>query len=226
MSIDPEQLMAYADGELDPLSAKRVERAIAADPALAQEVARHRALRAQLDAAFAPIAAEPVPDRFAAMLRSNVVPLPVAPPRSARPRWIEAASIAAALVIGVGLGLNAHGGSIVEHDGRPYAAGAMADALDSQLAATDGSLRIPVSFRDTAGRYCRVFASAALDGIACRDALGWALDRTRGGTATPRADYRQAGSSNGDLMAAAQMMMAGEPLDAAGEARARAAGWR
>ena len=33
MSIDPELLMAYADGELGPIEAKRVERAIAADPA-------------------------------------------------------------------------------------------------------------------------------------------------------------------------------------------------
>ena len=32
MTIDPETLMAYADGELDPLTARRVEKAIAADP--------------------------------------------------------------------------------------------------------------------------------------------------------------------------------------------------
>ena len=45
MTIEPELLMAYADDALDPLTAKRVERAIAADPALAEEVARHRRLR-------------------------------------------------------------------------------------------------------------------------------------------------------------------------------------
>ena len=59
MNIDAQTLMAYADGELDPLAAKRVERAIAADPALAVEVEQHRALRARLIADYAPIAAEP-----------------------------------------------------------------------------------------------------------------------------------------------------------------------
>jgi len=48
MTIEPEMLMAYADGELDPLNAKRVERAIASDPALAREVERHRALRRRI----------------------------------------------------------------------------------------------------------------------------------------------------------------------------------
>jgi hypothetical protein len=42
----------------------------------------------------------------------------------------------------------------------------------------------------------------------------------------PTAAYAQAGSADPDLMAAAQDMMAGAPLDAAGEARARARGWR
>jgi hypothetical protein len=36
----------------------------------------------------------------------------------------------------------------------------------------------------------------------------------------------QAGSTDPELMAAAQQMMAGDPLDAGAEAKARAAGWR
>jgi hypothetical protein len=42
----------------------------------------------------------------------------------------------------------------------------------------------------------------------------------------PSTAYAQAGSADPDLMAAAQDMMAGAPLDAAGEADARVHGWR
>jgi len=83
------------------------------------------------------------------------------------------------------------------------------------------------SFRATGGGYCRVFVAPVTQGIACRDAHGWALRQTRAGTGEAgQGDYRQAGSSDPALLAAAQDMMAGDPLDAAGEARAQAAGWR
>ena len=60
ISITPERLAAYADGELDGETARAVETAIAADPALQAQVAAHRALKARLSAHFAPIAAQPV----------------------------------------------------------------------------------------------------------------------------------------------------------------------
>ena len=41
-----EQIIAYVDGELGPLEALRFERAMAADPAIAAGVSRHRRLRA------------------------------------------------------------------------------------------------------------------------------------------------------------------------------------
>jgi anti-sigma factor RsiW len=48
MSISPEMLAAYADDQLDGADRAMVEQALAQDPALAQEVATHRALRARL----------------------------------------------------------------------------------------------------------------------------------------------------------------------------------
>ena len=101
MTIEPETLMAYADDALDPLTAKRVERAIAADPTLAEDVARHRRLKARLAQAYAPLVEEPVPDRLAALLTdaaaSNVVQMPVRPARPASrfsmPFWQSAAAI-------------------------------------------------------------------------------------------------------------------------------------
>lgn len=235
MTIDPdmppETLMAFVDGELDPLTAKGVERAIAANPALAEQVAAQRALRTRLSAAFAPIAEEPVPDALAARLRDNVVTLARPAPRRVVSRWREAAALAACLTLGVLLGQNwrGAGGPVAARDGGLYASGPLAAALDTQLAATQGSapVRMLASFRATSGEYCRVFAGSVTDGIACRDPRGWALRQTRSAPAAGgQGDYRQAGSSDPALLAAAQDMMAGDPLDAAGEARAKAAGWR
>ena len=106
------------------------------------------------------------------------------------------------------------------------ASGDLARALDTQLASVSGDTRVLVSFRAQGGDYCRVFAAPALDGIACRDGKAWQLRQTRTSAAQGRAEYRQAASDNAALMAAAQEMMAGEPLNEEAEARARASGWK
>ena len=150
MTIEPELLMAYADEALDPLTAKRVERAIAADPSLAEEVARHRRLRARLGAAYAPIADDPVPDQLAAMLKTNVVQMPQRqghPPRVSA-AWRSAAAMAACLVVGVLVGRGVHQeGPVRATDQGLYAAGSLAKALDDQPSGTKGPVRIAVSFR-------------------------------------------------------------------------------
>lgn len=226
MTIEPEMLMAYADGELDPLNAKRVERAIAGDPALAREVERHRALRRRISDSFAPVADEEVPDRLAALLKTNVVDLPAPKTRPILTRWRAAAALAACLVLGLMIGIGVSRGPVSAGAGGLYASGSLAAALDDQVGGANGAVKVAVSFRDKQGSYCRVFNSSAADGIACRDASGWALRRTQQGSSTQRGDYAQAGSPDPELMAAAQDMMAGEPLDAKAEEAARGAGWR
>jgi anti-sigma factor RsiW len=64
MSFSDETLMAYADGELEPALAARVEEAMRADPRVEEAVRRHRALRADVFAAFAGVLDEPVPERL------------------------------------------------------------------------------------------------------------------------------------------------------------------
>lgn len=227
MSIQPETLMAYVDGELDAIGARRVERAIADDPALARDVERQRALKARIGARFDRISDEPVPDRLAAMVQSNVIALPPrAAPRRWSGAWQQALALAACLVLGVMVGRGWSTGPVTVGGSSLYASSNLGRALDAQLASTAGDIAIPVSFRDKRGAYCRVFSSQAVDGIACHDGRGWALRQTRPGTRRTTGDYRQAGSAGGDLMAAAQDMMAGEPLDAASEAQAKASGWR
>ena len=226
---DDDMLMAYADGELDPLTAKRMERAIAADPALAETVAAHRALRLRLGAAFAPVLEAAVPDHLAAMLETNVVAItpramPVPQPR----HWLSGLAVAASLVVGVALGTQWQGptGPVSASGSSLMASGNLARALDTQLASTSGDTRILVSFRVAGGGYCRVFAAPALDGIACRSGATWELRQTQASGARRDAAYRQAASGEAPLLAAAQDMMAGEPLDEAAETRARSVGWK
>lgn len=225
MIPDNEMLMAYADGELDPIAARRMERAIADDPTLAEAVAAHRALRTRLGDAFAATVKEPVPDRLAALLTPTVVP--IRPPITrARRRWVEAAAIAATLVLGIAVGQSWQSGPVAVRHGTLAASGSLARALDDQLAGTGGDTRILASFRATSGEYCRVFTGGAIDGIACRDRTGWTLRRAQAAGKDTATAYRQAGSADAALLAAAQDMMAGDPLDAVGEARAQALGWR
>ncbi|MBX3595741.1 anti-sigma factor [Sphingomonas sp.] len=229
MTIDPETLMAYADGELDPIAAKRVERAIADDPALRARVADHRALAGMLRDAFDPVADAPVPPHVEAMVRdaakvSRLAPRPVS---RERPLWMAAvaASLVAGLLAAPLVAPGAGGGDIAFGDGRAVARGAVAHALDTQLASTqaaDAPIRIGVSFRDAGGQLCRTFEQDGGGGIACADGKDWALRRYYGDVARQDTAYRQAGSSAA-MMADAQAMMAGDPLDAGAEAAALAA---
>lgn len=222
MTIDPETLAAYADGELGPLTAKRVERAMADDPALAAEVERHRALTATLRGAFAGLDAQPMPAGVTALLgaRDNVVALPV---RKARPvqRWWGA--VAASLVAGVLLGqlVPRVGSDLTIEGGTTVASGGLARALDTQLAATQGSdaaTRIGITFRDRAGALCRTFETGTTGGIACaQGGQPWRIEQLRGGVEGSTTAYAQAGSPMAAVMADAQAMAAGDPLDAAGE---------
>ncbi|OYY71165.1 anti-sigma factor [Sphingomonas sp. 28-63-12] len=241
MTIDPDQLpemlMAYADGELDPISAKRVERAIAADPSLAEQVDQHRRLRATLAQHFAPIAEAPLPDFLRAMMPDPAV-ADLAAARATRRmitptplwnRWVAGSMMAACLVVGLMTGQMINRGPVETRDGVLVASGGLARALDTQLASAAGDaapLKSLISFRDAQGTLCRSFSAPTLSGIACRADNRWQLRETRGGTAGPTTDYRQAGSADAALMADAQAMMAGEPLDAVAEAKAKAQGWR
>ena len=233
--IDAETLMAYADGELSLIEAKRVEKAIAADPALARQVEDHRKLRAMLANGFATIAEQPVPDRLAAMLKTSPV-VDLASVRRNRTvsrtgwqHWGTGVAVAASLVIGVMIGQRNDSGPVETRGGTLVASGTLANALDTQLASAtpqEGAVRMLVTFRDQQGALCRSFSGAALSGIACRDGSQWRLHETRGGAAGSPTQYQQAGSADAALMADAQAMMAGDPLDAAAEVKARAGGWR
>lgn len=221
MTIDPETLMAYADGELDAVTAKRVERAVASDPTLAQEVERHRALAGRVASSYAVIAAAAVPEHLTAMLQNNVVRLSR---RDSRRRWATVAAIAASLVIGIATGRELLPDQQADRFD-PRVSAELAAALDTQLASTqpaDGATRIGLTFRAADGVLCRSYEQERAAGIACHDGKSWTqrhwTAKRRQGTA-----YRQAGSST--IAEAAQAMMMGAPLNAEQEKAAQKAGW-
>ncbi|RJF85369.1 anti-sigma factor family protein [Sphingomonas cavernae] len=230
MTIDPETLMAYADGELDEVAAKRVERAIAEDPALARQVEAHRALRARIAGHFAPIAGEPVPERLRTMIGNNAASIDEA--RARRSRWTlprgNIAAMAATLVVGllVGQAIDLNPAPVADRSGTLVAQAGLERALDTQLASEQPSgaaTRIGLTFRDKAGAVCRTFEAQALAGIACRVDGAWQVRQMMGAEAQST-DYRQAGSA--EMLAAAEAMMADGPLDADAERAARDGGWR
>jgi hypothetical protein len=224
MKPTPEQIAAYADGQLEGIERDAVAQALAADPVLEQQVAKHLALKARLAGHFAPIAEEPVPDQLAALLASasdNVTSLAEARERrKGPPRWVWLAgpALAASLVLAISLRPAADSG---------YLEGQAAMALEQQLVAqqaTDASVRVLLSFRDASGSYCRAYESGEAAGIACRDAKGWKLRQGGQAEQAQSGEYRQA-TSAGEILARAQSLAAGPALDEAEEMAARARGW-
>ena len=232
MKFDRATIAAYVDGELDLVTAKRVENAIAGDADLANEVKKEKALQAQLAGHFAPILGEVLPDRLTLLLSGSVASLDdrraLKAARWYQPSAVQWGAIAASLVVGLMIGgtaLYRNTGYVRDNDGQLVASGALADALDTQLASAQGgnpAIRIGISFPAQGGGYCRTFESAALDGIACSGGSDWQLRQTFSGERA--SEYRQA--SAGTLAEAAAAMMSGEPLDAAEEKAAKDRGWR
>lgn len=232
MTFDRATIAAFVDGELDLVTAKRIERAMETEAGLAAAVGQERVLRSRLSAHFDPVLEEALPDRLTALLSGNVDDSLeqrreklAAVRRPVFAQWgAMAASLALGLMIG-GTALNRGSGYVSDDGGQMVASGTLADALDTQLASTQGAkaeIRIGTSFAAKDGGYCRTFESASLDGIACNQGTGWQLRQTLSGDGA--SEFRQA--SAGALAEVAAEMMAGEPLDAAGEKAARAKGWR
>jgi hypothetical protein len=231
MIVDSAMLHAFLDGELDAEAARQVEAAIESDPTLRAELEVQRRLRARLSAHFDPALDEPVPERFQALLEPKVVDLAAAR-ESRRPRpWLMPMAMAASLVLGLAIGQFAprSGGEFGTADGALVARGPLAEALDTQLASAqpgDAATRIGVSFARADGSLCRTFASAGTSGLACREGDDWRMIATAAAGPAQRSDFRQAGSDSPIILRAAQELMAGEPLDEAGERQARDGGWR
>jgi len=239
VSYDDETLMAYADGELDEALNAEISAAVERDPALARRVEQQRALRAKVAGAFATVLDQPLPERLLAAAngpaRAEVLQFSARSRPSQSVRWgvREWGAMAATLVLGVLLSwkMFAPSGStlIGARDGALVARGALARALDSQLASTqrvEDAVQIGLTFKNKEGRYCRSFLvqQAGTAGLACREGGEWHIPVTAAAQ-LPAQGLRQATSLPAAVLGAVDERIAGEALDAAGEESARLAGW-
>jgi hypothetical protein len=226
MTISDETLMTYADGELDAAAREAVESAMREDPQIAARIARHRALRLRVQTAYAAELSEDVPRRL----------LTAAKGAAHRRRWRTAGSLAASVVIGVGVGFLIWGRAgapfVRGTSGELLARGPLAQALSSQLMAEQSSrsdVLIGLSFLAKSGDYCRTFALTAAvpqSGLACRRGEGWQVQALVQGSSGSSSDYRTAGSSMpAAILTLVESQISGEALDAAGEKAARRRDW-
>ena len=170
-------------------------------------------------------------DARAAMERSksHARPLPT--------QWRTAATIAASVIAGVGLGFfmwgRAESPLMRSAGGALVARGQLAQALSNQLAAEQSRnlpVQIGVSFRAKSGDYCRTFAfsgAVSPSGLACRHGGEWQVQAlTQEPGAAGDSGYRTAGSAmSGTILRSVEGQIDGEPLDQAGERAARQRSW-
>jgi anti-sigma factor RsiW len=250
MSISDETLMAFADGELDDATRRQVEQAVRQDPALAEKVRQHQALRSNVFNAFASTLNEEVPQRLHAAARSaKVVHLdsvrqlrtpPLAPPQARQRRWSwpEWGAMAATLVVGVlagtiaaqGMGGDVPLAGFDNGAGVLTAQGRLARALSEQLAsaaATDPNVKVGLSFVSKEGTYCRSFMLPTTAGLACRDGSAWRIPVLTNGAMGTAGEYRQAGSAlPAAVLEAIDDRIVGQALDANAERAALKQGWK
>ncbi len=244
MSISDEELMAYVDGESDANARAAIEAAAAADPHIAERIKRHRTLRRLIGAAYGDALHEAVPSRLLAAVRAPSASAPVIDLAEARARrrvplagamaTAMAACLAVGLILGQRLNLLGEPAFIEATANGPVARGGLDRALNDQLEARQAgqAVQVGISFRSTDGRYCRTFQTSKgnyLAGVACRDPKAWALRvvTTIPGEPKGAGNYATAASPLPAPVAdAVDRIIMGDSLDAAGEARAKAKGWR
>ncbi|SHG39536.1 anti-sigma factor [Massilia sp. CF038] len=251
MSFSDETLMAFADGELDDITSHEVELAMRLDPAIAEKVRLHQALRSNVFGAFAQSLDEEVPQRLQAAVRSgkvihldNVRQLRTPPPAPQPVRvvkrawsWPEWGALAATLVAGVLAGIvgarSLGGGqqfaAFDPEAGALTAQGRLATALAQQLslsAPRDKDVRVGLSFISRQGEYCRTFLLPTTAGLACRSGAHWRIPVLASSADSKDGAYRLASSEMPPaVMQAVDELIVGKALDLAGEKAAQRQGW-
>ena len=194
MKIPDELLSAFVNGELQGRERQRIELAIARDRRIAQRVARHRALRLRVHAAFDDVVKQPrypreVPERKLFTGSAQIIDLarvraertqPRRPRRIARsPRFVLTISLLSGVVGGLLLAELHHDGGFTENqNGVLLARGALARALNEQIGstATGATIHVTGTYRGRAGDYCRTFSvsgAQSWSGLACHKDAHW-----------------------------------------------------
>lgn len=216
MTVKPtqEELMGYADGQLDAEQTKRIEQALASHPELRAAVEDHRRTRAAAREAVEAVTEAPLSPGLAKLAVSLKAPHrrdPDAMARQGGPRrmapmlsWPIAA--AACLVAGVvsAMLVARNDDGLVRWRNGPSAGAVLARVLEaSPSGEASGNAKVVASFAAGDGRYCRQFeVGETTDGVACRTDGTWnilVLARRPGGAGS----YQAAGGGDAVALAVA-----------------------
>ena len=244
--LSDEMLVAFLHGELGEIEIRRVEAAMAADPALELRIEALSRQDDDIRAAFGDVLTAPIPDTLIATVNATQPEAEIVDIAARRERkaqrawgWPQGGAIAASLAIGLFAGWQASNAPtatgealvIASADGPRFAGRvetmlATAKSGERTALASLGTGRVTISFKTSEGALCRQFAvegsTGTTDAVACREGAGWRLHalglqpgesgemRTASGDAAPA------------VIAAVDALIAGDPLDAAGEKQALA----
>lgn len=249
MKYEDEILMAYVDGELDAKTRADIAAAIEKDPALARRVEQQRSMRARVVGAFDKVLNQPVPESLLRAARGpaaseppasrgNVLQFPARPARAPAAPWRarEWVAMAASLLLGVLVSWQmmspGDGAPIVAGKDALVAHGALARALDQQLASEQGgeeAVLIGLTFKARDGNYCRSFVMRATGtaGLACRTGSDWQVTATDAVVLPPEGRVQQAASAlSPAILRAIETRGDGAILDAEAEKSAQLSGWK
>lgn len=134
LRIEDHELHAYVDGELPPARRAELDKALATDPELAAAVSELVALKRALHARFDDVLDEPVPPRLRPPPPSSKDAR-----RSRWSRWSRFSGMAAALVFGIGIGVQGH--RMWSGHAEPAVALTSASAIAGGATMTDGPAR-------------------------------------------------------------------------------------
>ena len=263
-----EMLMAYVDGEIDAKDRERLSEQLAHDTELQHRLEAFSATGRSLGRHYDDVLNEPVPPHLLDLVRNADVgtrPTSFMQRIAARlggggafttPRFgLAAASAAAALVVGIGLGTWFRDGPVTPaasqfallsiENNHLWARGALEDALErvgsgqskswEEASGAAGNIVPVLTFKDRAGQFCREYAvtgspEASAVGIACRRDTGkWSIEihTAQPADATGADTFRPASSGGIERLNALMTEMSdGDPLTLDQEEAAIRNEWR
>ena len=230
MELNRETLDRFVDGELAPQEMERVAALLPAHPEMDAYVRRQEFLRAAMRTRFRELDVQ-IPQRLidAAMTApmSWQWRFGVWRRQYLSIRQLVPAGVTLALGLAIGIAVRPGGDLGANAMGQVVAQGALAHALDTQLASAGGSGPVGISYRDKSGRDCRTFARRENAGLACHQSGAWIVETLARRTVEDGgAAYRMAGSEMPEAVRQAVAAgIDGAPFDAKAEARARDHGW-
>jgi len=219
---------------------------VAQRPDLRRYVENQERLRRTLQASFAPVMSESIPEQLQQSVQTSAIS------RWRRTAWNDRlgaflswrvlAPATAALALGLFVGIAVDRFTATEEaflrstpSGQTVARGELARILNEQLASEQnpaGTIRVGLSFRSKSGNDCRTFtwdgAKNSVSGIACQRDGEWAMAElaTEPPHAIAQSQYQMAGAEMPDtIRSAVKNLISGQPFNASAERAARASHW-